>query len=59
MVEQARETWLAADVSKFSTPELAAVGRLQDCKRVFTEALPPSPFPALMHEWGVGLTIAG
>ena len=59
MVEQARETWLVADVSKFSTAELAGVGRMQDIKRVFTEALPPSPFPALMHEWGVALTIAG
>ena len=22
------------------------------------EALPPAPFPALLHEWGIALTIA-
>ncbi len=59
MVEQARETWLVADVSKFTTSELAAVGHLQLLKRVFTDALPPAPYPAMLLEWGVGLTIAG
>lgn len=58
MQEQARETWLVADVSKFSQAALAKVGHLQDMKRVFTEALPPAPFPQLLHEWGVALTIA-
>ncbi|MEY4763883.1 MAG: hypothetical protein RI907_556 [Pseudomonadota bacterium] len=59
MVEQARESWLVADVSKFSESELAAVGHLQLMKRVFTEALPPSPYAAQLQDWGVGLTIAG
>jgi DeoR family glycerol-3-phosphate regulon repressor len=59
MVEQAREAWLVSDVSKFNAGELAAVGHLRHCKRVFTEALPPSPYPAMLQEWGVGLTIAG
>ena len=58
MMGQARETWLVADVSKFNHPALAAVARLQDIKRVFTNALPPAPFPALLQEWGVALTIA-
>lgn len=58
MVDQARETWLVADVSKFNHPALAKVGHLQDMKRVFTEALPPAPFPQLLHEWDVALTIA-
>ncbi len=59
MVEQARETWMVADVSKFSTTELAAVGHLKTLKRLFTEALPPAPYPAMLQEWDVALTIAG
>ena len=58
MMGQARETWLVADVSKFNHPALAAVTRMQEIKRVFTNALPPAPFPALLQEWGVALTIA-
>ena len=58
MMAQARETWLVADVSKFSQPALVEFAHLQDMKRVFTEALPPAPFPALLHEWGIALTIA-
>ncbi len=58
LMAQARETWLVADVSKFSTAQFSKVGHLQDMKRVFTEALPPAPFPQMLHEWGVALTIA-
>lgn len=58
MVGQARETWLAVDVSKFHHVALAEAGRIESIKRVFTEALPPAPFPTLLQEAGVGLTIA-
>ncbi len=58
MMAQARETWLVADASKFSQPALAKVGHLKEMKRVFTEALPRAPFPQLLQEWGVALTIA-
>ena len=58
LIEQARESWLVADVSKFSEAELAKVGHLQNMKRVFTEALPPLPYPKMLNEWGVALTIA-
>ena len=58
MMAQARETWLVADVSKFSQPALVEFAHLQDMKRVFTDALPPAPFPQLMQDWGVALTIA-
>lgn len=58
MMSQARECWLATDVSKFNHAALAESGRLHHIKRVFTEALPPAPFPALMQEAGVALTIA-
>lgn len=58
MQAQARATWLVADVSKFSQTALARVGHLKDMRRVFTEALPPPPFPQLLQEWDVALTIA-
>lgn len=58
MMAQARETWLVADVSKFNHPALAEVAHLQHIKRMFTNALPPAPFPKLLQEWGVALTIA-
>jgi len=58
MVAQARESWLVADVSKFGQPGLAQVAHLRDCKRVFTQALPPAPFPKLLQEWDIALTIA-
>jgi DeoR family glycerol-3-phosphate regulon repressor len=53
-----RQTWLVVDASKFMQAQPTVVSHLSDMHRVFTEALPPSPLPALMHEWGVSLTIA-
>jgi len=58
LMKQARECWLVADVSKFGEAALAKVAHLRDMRRVFTEALPPAPFPQMMQEWGVSLTIA-
>jgi DeoR family glycerol-3-phosphate regulon repressor len=55
---QVRQTWLVVDASKFMQAQPTVVSHLSDMHRVFTEALPPTPLPALMHEWGVGLTIA-
>lgn len=58
MMNQSQETWLVADVSKFTHQALAKVGHLNQVKRVFTEALPPPPFPQMLQEWNVALTIA-
>ena len=58
MVAQSRESWIVADASKFGQPGLAQVGHLRDARRVFTQALPPTPFPKLMQEWDIALTIA-
>ena len=58
IVEQSREVWLAADHSKFNRPamvELAGLGRID---RLFTDASPPEPFPALLVEAGVRCDIA-
>lgn len=56
--EQAKETWVVADASKFNQGALAQLGHLKDVQRIYTEALPPPPFPKNLHEWGVALTIA-
>lgn len=58
MQAQARETWVVADASKFNQSALAQLGHLQSVQRIYTEALPPPPFPKALHEWGVALTIA-
>lgn len=58
MVAQARETWVVADVSKFGQPGLAQVAHLKHVRRIFTQALPPPPFPRLLQEWDIALTIA-
>ena len=58
MISHARESWLAVDVSKFNHTALAEVGQLHKFQRIFTEALPPAPFPQLLQEAGVALTIA-
>ena len=58
IIEHSREVWLAADHSKFNRPAMVELARLHQVDRLFTDAMPPSPFPALMAEAGVGLTIA-
>jgi DeoR family transcriptional regulator, glycerol-3-phosphate regulon repressor len=58
IIEQSREVWLAADHSKFNRPamvELAGLGRID---RLFTDAGPPEPFPALLQEAGVRCDLA-
>lgn len=58
LLGQVRQAWLVADTSKFLQTHPTVAGHLSDIHRVFTEGLPPAPLPALMHDWGVGLTIA-
>lgn len=55
---QVQQAWMVIDTSKFMQSHPTVAGHLSDIQRVFTEALPPSPLPARMHEWGVSLTIA-
>ena len=43
---------------KFNRPAMVEVGRLDQIDRLFTEAQPPAPFPALLEEAGVKLHIA-
>ena len=58
IIGHAREVWLAADTSKFNRPAMVEVGRLDQIDRLFTDAQPPAPFPALLEEAGVKLQIA-
>jgi DeoR family glycerol-3-phosphate regulon repressor len=48
ILSHAREVWLAADISKFNRPAMVEVGHLSQIDRLFTDALPPEPFPALL-----------
>lgn len=56
IIEHAREVWLAADQSKFNRPAMVEVARLDQVHRLFTDAPPPEPFPALLAEAQVRAT---
>jgi DeoR family glycerol-3-phosphate regulon repressor len=59
ILQQSRETWLAADQSKFHRPAMVELARLGQIHRLFTDAPPPEPFPALLAEAGVRCEVAG
>jgi DeoR family glycerol-3-phosphate regulon repressor len=59
IVAHAREVWLAADHSKFNRPAMVEVADLSQIDRLFTDAPPPEPFPALLAEAQVRCTVAG
>jgi DeoR family glycerol-3-phosphate regulon repressor len=50
IIAHAREVWLAADISKFNRPAMVEVGNLTQIDRLFTDAPPPDPFPALLSD---------
>jgi DeoR family glycerol-3-phosphate regulon repressor len=58
IISHAREVWLAADQSKFKRPAMVEVATLSQIDRLFTDAPPPEPFPALLAEAQVRLTVA-
>jgi DeoR family glycerol-3-phosphate regulon repressor len=58
IMSHAREVWLAADISKFNRPAMVEVGTLSQIDRLFTDATPPDPFPALLAEAQVRLDVA-
>ncbi len=59
VIEQSRESWLLVDVSKFHRPAMIEIGRLNQVDRVVTDAPPPPPFPELLEQLDVRLTVAG
>ena len=54
----AREVWVAADSSKFNRPAMVELARLPQIDRLFTDAPPPDPFPALLADANVRCDIA-
>jgi DeoR family glycerol-3-phosphate regulon repressor len=58
IIAQAREVWLAADHSKFNRPAMVQLATLQQIDRLFTDAPPPEPFPALLQDAEVICTVA-
>ncbi|MCX8521811.1 MAG: DeoR family transcriptional regulator, partial [Rhodoferax sp.] len=58
IISHAREVWLAADSSKFKRPAMVEVATLSQIDRLFTNAPPPAPFPTLLADAQVRLTIA-
>jgi DeoR family glycerol-3-phosphate regulon repressor len=55
IVEYSREVWLVADHSKFNRPAMVELGRLEQIDSLFTDRMPPPPFPTLLAEAGVNL----
>ena len=58
IMEQSREVWMAADHSKFNRPAMVELARFAQLDRLFTDAEPPAPFPALLAEAGVQCEVA-
>ena len=58
IVRHAREVWLAADASKFNRQAMVEAATLSQIHRLFTDQPPPEPFPALLADAGVRLTVA-
>ncbi len=50
IIAHSREVWLAADKSKFNRPAMVELATLSQIDRLFTDALPPEPFPKLLDE---------
>lgn len=59
IIEHSREVWLAADHSKFNRPAMVELARLHQIDRLFTDAPPPDPFPALLQEAQVRWDVPG
>jgi DeoR family glycerol-3-phosphate regulon repressor len=58
LIEHSREVWLAADHGKFNRPAMVELARLEQIDRLYTDAPPPEPFPALLAEAGIDCVIA-
>ena len=57
IIAQAREVWLVADQSKFGRPAMVQLATLDQIDRLFTDAAPPEPFPALLENADVQLLV--
>ena len=55
ILEHSREVWVAADHSKFNRPAMVEMARFDQIEMLFTDGLPPDPFPAQLSQAGVTL----
>jgi len=53
ILAHSREVWVAADSSKFNRPAMVELARFDQVEMLFTDTLPPDPFPALLAQAGV------
>jgi len=53
ILEHSREVWVAADSSKFNRPAMVELARFDQVEMLFTDTIPPEPFPALLAQAGV------
>ena len=58
IISHAREVWLAADSSKFNRLAMVRVAQLAEIDRLFTDSVPPDPFPDLLAHAQVRCDIA-
>ena len=58
IIAHSRQVWLAADHSKFNRPAMVKLARLDEVDMLFTDQVPPAPFPALLAEAGVQCEVA-
>lgn len=57
IMEQSREVWLVTDHTKFNRPAMVELARVDHLDRLYTDTMPPPPFPALLAEAGVRLEV--
>ena len=55
ILDHSREVWVATDHSKFNRPAMVEMARFDQIEMLFTDGLPPEPFPALLAQAGVTL----
>jgi DeoR family glycerol-3-phosphate regulon repressor len=55
ILAHSREVWVAADHSKFNRPAMVEMARFDQVDVLFTDGVPPDPFPALLTRAGVTL----
>jgi DeoR family glycerol-3-phosphate regulon repressor len=53
ILAHSREVWVAADSSKFNRPAMVELARFEQVEMLFTDTIPPDPFPALLAHAGV------
>ena len=58
IIEHSRQVWVAADHSKFNRPAMVKLAGLDEIDRLFTDELPPAPFPGLLAQAGVVCELA-